>query len=144
MGDYKNISILIPLIPMVMAFFILILLLSFNRTINRLTKPVSALVAISLSSSAIISSFFYLKKIEGELFLSNYLKIFESINPILHLNLLSEKFIIFFSLIMTLVIGLCFYKLPRKKGYVSFIVGIGLISSSIILSALLVDFSALI
>ena len=144
MGDYKNISILIPLIPMVMAFFILILLLSFNRTINRLTKPVSALIAISLSGSAIISSFFYFKKIEGELFLSNYLKIFESINPILHLNLLSEKFIIFFSLIMTLVIGLCFYKLPRKKGYVSFIVGIGLISSSIILSALLVDFSALI
>ena len=144
MGDYKNISILIPLIPMGMAFFILILLLSFNRTINRLTKPVSALVAISLSSSAIISSFFYFKKIEGELFLSNYLKIFENINPILHLNLLSEKFIIFFSLIMTLVIGLCFYKLPRKKGYVSFIVGIGLISSSIILSALLVDFSALI
>ena len=144
MGDYKNISILIPLIPMGMAFFILILLLSFNRTINRLTKPVSALVGISLLSSAIISSFFYFKKIEGELFLSNYLKIFESINPILHLNLLSEKFIIFFSLIMTLVIGLCFYKLPRKKGYVSFIVGIGLISSSIILSALLVDFSALI
>ena len=144
MGDYKNISILIPLIPMGMAFFILILLLSFNRTINRLTKPVSALIAISLSGSAIISSFFYFKKIEGELFLSNYLKIVESINPILHLNLLSEKFIIFFSLIMTLVIGLCFYKLPRKKGYVSFIVGIGLISSSIILSALLVDFSALI
>ena len=144
MGDYKNISILIPLIPMGMAFFILILLLSFNRTINRLTKPVSALVGISLLGSAIISSFFYFKKIEGELFLSNYLKIFESINPILHLNLLSEKFIIFFSLIMNLVIGTCFYKLPRKKGYVSFMVGIGLISSSIILSALLVDFSALI
>ena len=144
MGDYKNISILIPLIPMGMAFFILILLLSFNRTINRLSKPVSALVAISLLGSAIISSFFYFRKIEGELFLSNSLKIFESINPILHLNLLSEKFIIFFSLIMTLVIGVCFYKLPRKKGYVSFIVGIGLISSSIILSALLVDFSALI
>ena len=47
-----------------MVLFILTLLVSFNRTINRLTKPVSFLVILSLLSSALISSFFYFKKIE--------------------------------------------------------------------------------
>ena len=127
-----------------MALFILILMVSFNRTINRLTKPVSFLVAISLLSSAFISAFYYFKKIEGELFLSNYLKIFENNNTVLHLDLLSEKIIILFSLTMTIVIGLSFYKLPRKKGYVSLMVGIGVISSFLMLAVLLLDFSVLI
>ena len=73
-----------------MALVILVLLISFNRTINRLTKPVSTLVVISLLSSGLLSTFYYLKKIEGELFLSNYLKIFESTNLSLHLNIFSE------------------------------------------------------
>ena len=118
MGNSINLSILIPLIPMVMALFILILLVSFNRTINRLTKPVSFLVVFSLLASALISSYLYLKKIEGELFLSNYVKVFESKNLALHLNLLTERIIIGFTVIMAIVIGVLFYKLPRQKGYV--------------------------
>ena len=144
MGNSINISILIPLIPMGMALFILILLVSFNRTINRLTKPVSALVVFSLLSSALISTFLYFKKIEGEVFLSNYLKLFESTNLVLHLNSLTEKIVIFFTLIVAIVIGLLFYKLPRRKGYVSLIIGISLISSSIMFAALFLDFSVLI
>ena len=139
-----NISILIPLIPMGMALFILILLVSFNRTINRLTKPVSALVVFSLLSSALISTFLYFKKIEGEVFLSNYLKLFESTNLVLHLNSLTEKIIIFFTVIIAIVIGLLFYKLPRRKGYVTLIIGISLISSSIMFAVLFLDFSVLI
>ena len=144
MENSINISILIPLIPMGMASFILILLVSFNRTINRLTKPVSFLVVFSLLSSALISSYLYIKKIEGEVFLSNYLGLFESKNLVLHLNSLTEKIIIFFTVIMAIVIGLLFYKLPRQKGYVSLIIGISLISSSIMFAVLFLDFSVLI
>ena len=126
------------------ALFILILLVSFNRTINRLTKPVSALVVFSLLSSALISTFLYFKKIEGEVFLSNYLKLFESTNLVLHLNSLTEKIIIFFTVIIAIVIGLLFYKLPRRKGYVTLIIGISLISSSIMFAVLFLDFSVLI
>ena len=144
MGNSINISILIPLVPMGMALFILILLVSFNRTINRLTKPVSALVVFSLLSSALISTFLYLKKIEGEVFLSNYLKLFESTNLVLHLNSLTEKIVIFFTVIIAIVIGLLFYKLPRRKGYVTLIIGISLISSSIMFAVLFLDFSVLI
>ena len=144
MGNSINISILMPLIPMVLALLILILLVSFNRTINRLTKPVSFLAVSSLLSSSLISAFLYFKKIEGEVFLSNYLKLFESTNLVLHLNTLTEKIVILFTLLMAVVIGLLFYKLPRKKGYVSLIIGISLISSSIIFAVMFLDFSVLI
>ena len=144
MGNFINSTTLIPLIPLVTSFFILILLASFNRTLNRLTKPVTALVALSLLSSAFISSIDYFKKIEEELVLPEFLKFFEEKNLVIHLNLVNEKIIIFFSLIMILIIGISFYKLPRKKGYVSLMISLGLISSSVMLSILLIDFSALI
>jgi len=143
-GNFINSATLIPLIPLVTSLFIFILLVSFNSTLNRLTKPVTALVVLSLLSSAFISSFDYFKKIEEELVLSEFLKFFEEKNLVLHLYLVNEKIIIFFSLIMILIIGISFYRLPRKKGYVSLMISLGLISSSVMLSILLIDFSALI
>ncbi len=144
MGNFINSTTLIPLIPLVTSLFIFILFISFKRTLNRLTKPVTALVALSLLSSAFISSLDYFKKIEEELVLSEFLKYFEEKNLVIHLNLVNEKIIIFFSLIMILIIGISFYKLPRKKGYVSLMISLGFISSSVMLSILLIDFSALI
>ena len=128
---------------MAAALFIFALLASFNRTVNRLTKPVSAIIALSLLGSCFISSFYYFKQIEGDLFLSDFLKLFDETNLVMHLNLVSEKIIIFFSLIMIIIIGGLFYKLPRKKGYVSLMIGLGLISSSVMLSILLMDFSSI-
>ena len=144
MGNFINSTTLIPLIPLVTSLFIFILLAIFNRTLNRLTKPVTALVVLSLLSSAFISIFDYLKKIEEELVLSEFLKFFEEKNLVIHLNLVNEKIIILFSLIMILIIGISFYKLPRKKGYVSLMISLGLISSSVMISILIIDFSALI
>jgi len=114
-GNFINSTTLIPLIPLVTSFFILILLASFNRTLNRLTKPVTALVSLSLLSSAFISSFDYFKKIEKELVLSEFLKFFEEKNLVIHLNLVNEKIIIFFSLIMILIIGISFINYLEKK-----------------------------
>ena len=144
MGNLINTTTLIHLIHLVNSLFIFILLVSFNRTLNRLTKPVTLLVVLSLLSSAFISAFDYFKKIEKELVLSELLKFFEKKNTVIHLNLVNEKIIIFFSLIMTLIIGISFYKLPRKKGYISLIISLGIISSSVMLSILLIDFSVLI
>ena len=144
MGNFINSTTLIPLIPLVTSLFIFILLVSFNRTLNRLTKPVTALVVLSLFSSAFISSIDYFQKIEKELVLSEFLKFFEETNLVIHLNLVNEKILIFFSLIMVSIVGLSFYKLPRKQGYVSFMITLGLISSAVMISILLMDFSALI
>ena len=132
-----------PLIPMVMALLILILLVSFNRTINRLTKPVSFLVILSLLSSGFISSYLYLKKVEGDVLLPNYLRLFESKNFVLHLNLITEKITIFLTVLISIVIGVLFYKLPRQKGYVSLLIGISFIASSIIFAVMFLDFSVL-
>jgi len=143
-GNFINSTTLIPLIPLVTSLLIFILLVSFNRTLNRLTKPVTAMIVLSLLGSAFISSFDYFKKIEEELVLSELLQFFEEKNLVLHLNLVNEKIIIFFSLIMILIIGISFYKLPRKKGYISLMISLGIISSSVMLSILLIDFSALI
>ena len=140
MGNFINSTTLIALIPLVTSLFIFVFLVSFNRTLNRLTKPVTALIALSLLNSVFISSFDYFKKIEEEIVLSEFLKFFEEKNLVIHLTLVNEKIIIFFSLIMILIIGISFYKLPRKKGYVSLMITLGLISSSVMLSILLIDF----
>ena len=129
---------------MVASLFIFVLLASFNRTINRLTKPVSAIIGLSLLSSAALSSYYYLKKIEGDLFISNYFRIFKKTNLVMHITVFSEKITIFLSLLMAIIVGLSFYKLPRKKGYVSYMITIGTISSLLIFAILLIDFSAII
>ena len=144
MGNFINSTTLIPLIPLVTSLLIFVLLVSFNRTLNRLTKPVTAMVVLSLLGSAFISSFDYFKKIEEELVLFEFLKFFEEKNLVIHLNLINEKIIIFFSFIMILIIGISFYKLPRKKGYISLMISLGFISSSVMISILLIDISALI
>ena len=144
MGYLTNTTILIPLIPLITSLFILALLISFNRTVNRLTKPVTALFALSLLISAFISTFDYFNKIEEELVISKFLKNFEETNLVLHLNLVNEKIIILFSLLMTLLIGLSFYKLPRKKGYVFLMIALGFIASSVMIAILLIDFSLII
>ena len=124
--------------------FILILLVSFNRTINRLTKPVSYLLIFSLLISAMISFLYFFNKIDAVFPLSNYFEIFEKTNLVIHLNALTEKLIIIFSIVISIIIGISIYKLPRKKGYVLFIIGVGLFSSSVIFSILFLDVENLI
>ena len=69
---------------------------------------------------------------------------FENTNLAIHLDSLTEKIVIFFTIIMAIIIGLLFYKLPRQKGYVSLLIGISLISSLIMLVVMFLDFSMLI
>ena len=69
---------------MVSALFVFVLLASFNRTMNRLTKPVSAFVALSVLGSGFISSFYYFKKIEGEIVLSKFMDFFETMPKVKH------------------------------------------------------------
>ena len=129
-----------PLLPMVMAIFILVLLLSFNRTMNRLTKPVSYLLILSILISGLISSFYLLNKIEGIFYLKDYIEIFDKTDIAIHLNALNEKIIIIFALIISSIIGISIIKLPRGKGYVSYMVGIGLLSSTLLFAILFFEF----
>ena len=139
MEDYLNLSIFLPIFPLGMTIFIFILLRLFNRTINRLTKPVSILILASILISMLLGLYFFLNHIAGNILLSDIFTIFESFNLEIHLNELTEKIIILIGLISSSVVLYSLAKLPRQNGYVLYIVSIGLIVSLLISGTLLVD-----
>ena len=139
MEDYLNLSIFLPIFPLGMTIFIFILLRLFNRTINRLTKPVSILILASILISTLLGLYFFLNNIAGNILLSDIFTIFESFNLEIHLNELTEKIIILIGLISSSVVLYSLAKLPRQNGYVLYIVSIGLIVSLLISGTLLVD-----
>ena len=139
MEDYINLSIFLPIFPLGMTIFIFILLRSFNRTINRLTKPVSVLLLLSILISTFLSFYFLLNNVSGNIPISNMLSIFKSYNLEIHLNELTEKIIIILGLISSSIILYSVTRLKRQSGYVLYIVGVVLITSLLISVTLLVD-----
>ena len=112
---------LIPGIPIIASIFITVLLLSFSKTMNRLTKPVSYFIISSLIFSE-ISDFILLKKnISGKTlpFGSN-------------LELVVDRSAILFSesvgLILLLIMLFSVTKLERRNGYVRYFILLGFLS----------------
>ena len=141
MENSINFSIFLPALPLGMAFFVFVLLRSFNRTINRLTKPVSFLILISIVSSILLSLFYLSNQVEGNLDLPAYLNFLENLNLQLHLNALTEKITILIGTVSSLIIIFSVIKLPRKNGYVLYMVTIGFITALLIMSTLLYNFN---
>tara|TARA_B100000900_G_scaffold226938_1_gene192684 strand:+ start:156 stop:584 length:429 start_codon:yes stop_codon:yes gene_type:complete len=142
MENSINFSIFLPALPLGMAFVLFVLLRLFNRTVNRLTKPVSYLVLISIISSILLSLFYLSNHIEGNLDLPAYLIFLEKLNLQIHLNALTEKITISIGIVSTLIIIYSVIKLPRKSGYVLYMVSIGFITALLIMSTLLYNFNA--
>ena len=141
MENPVNFLIFLPALPLGTAFFLFVLLNLFNRTINRLTKPVSFLILISIISSILLGLFYLGNHVEGNLDLSAYLYFLENLNLQLHLNALTEKITIVIGFLSALIIIFSVTKLPRKKGYVLYVVSIGFITALLIMSTLLYDFN---
>ncbi len=139
MEDSIKLSLLIPAVPLGMALFIFILLRAFNRTINRLTKPISYLSLFSIIISISISSILLINHVEGNISLSNYFSIFESTNLVIHLDNMIEKFLILVGFLSALLITYSVNKLPRNKGFVFYIVTIGFLTSALLSILLFVN-----
>ncbi len=139
MGDYISLSIFLPIIPLGMTIFIFTLLISFNRTINRLTKPVSILFLVSILITTLLSLYLFLNHVSGNIPLSSFLSIFKSFNLEIHLNELTEKIIIILGSISSLIILYSVSKLRRQTGYVLYMVSIGFITTLLISGTLLID-----
>ena len=87
-------------------------------------------------------SFFYLSNnVEGDLDLQKNLIFLENLAPQFHLNVLTEKLIILINSASALIIIFSVIKLPRKKGYVLYMVTIGFITSLLIFSTLIYGFN---
>ena len=140
MENSINYSIFLPTLPLGMAFILFILLRLFTRTINRLTKPVSFLILISIISSTLLSFFYLNNHVEGDLGLQANLNFLKNFNLYIHLNALTEKLTIIIGIISSLIIIFSVTKLPRKNGYVLYMVSIGFVTALLIMSTLLYNF----
>ena len=140
MESALNLSILMPILPIGMTSLLFILLLSFNRTINRLTKPISYLALSSILGTSVLAIFCLLNQVEGDFLLKDYWPMLSISNVEIHLKELNEKLIIAVSLIASFIIIYSVLKLPRRNGYVLYIVNIGLLTSLAITSLLLINF----
>ena len=141
MENSINFSIFLPALPLGMSIGLFVLLMLFKRTVNRLTKPASFLILISIISSILLSLFYLNNHVEGNLDLSAYLIFFENLNLQLHLNALTEKITILIGSISALIIIFSVIKLPRKNGYVLYMVSVGFITALLIMSTLLYNFN---
>ena len=121
-----NLTWLIPGLPLIASIFIALLLLSFNKTMNRLTKPVSYFIIISLICSEIFNFVLFKLNISGN----------ESIFGG-DLELVVDRPALLFSesvgLIFLLVMLFSFAKLKRRSGYVRYFVLLGFLSGLIYL-----------
>ena len=121
-----NLAWLIPGIPIIASIFITLLLLSFRKTMNRLTKPVSYFLIISLIFSEIIDFVLFKKNISGNDFLfgSNF-------------ELVVDKAAILFSesvgFIILLIMLFSVARLQRRNGYVRYFAFLALLSGMIYL-----------
>ncbi len=116
-----NLTWLIPGLPIIASIFIALLLLSFSKTMNRLTKPVSYFIILSLIFSEIINFILFKKDISGiELINGSSFQLVVD-RPSL---LVSESIGLVFLLIMLFSVA----KLKRGSGYVRYFILLGLLS----------------
>ena len=121
-----NLTWLIPGFPIIASVFVALLLLSFSKTMNRLTKPVSYLIIFSLTFSEIINFILFKKNISGNdlLFGSNFELVVD--RPAL---LFSESIGLIFLLIMLFSVA----NLERRIGYVRYFILLGFLSGLVCL-----------
>ena len=112
---------LIPGLPIIASIFIALLLLSFSKTMNRLTKPVSYFLIISTAFAEIINFILFKNDISGnqQLFARNFQLVVDK--PAI---LFSESIGLVFLLIMIFSVA----KLERRKGYVRYFILLALFS----------------
>ncbi len=116
-----NFAWLIPGIPIIASIFVALLLLSFSKTMNRLTKPVSFFIIISLFFSEIFNFILFKKNILGNYFIfgSQFELVID--RPAL---ITSESSGMIFLIIMLFSVA----KLKRRSGYVRYFVFLGFLS----------------
>ena len=116
-----NLAWLIPGIPIISSIFITLLLLSFSKTMNRLTKPVSYFIIISLAFSEVIDFILLKKNISGNdlLFGGNFGLVVDR-----QAILFAELIGLFFLVTMLFSVA----KLKRRNGYVRYFILLGFFS----------------
>ena len=113
-----NLTWLIPGLPIIATVFMALLLFSFSKTMNRLTKTISYFIISSLVCSEVINFILFEKNISGNYYLlrSDFELVVD--RPAL---LFSEYTGLIFLLIMFFSVA----KLKRRSGYVRYFISLG-------------------
>ena len=121
-----NLTWLIPGLPIFASIVVALLLLSFGKTMNRLTKPVSYFLISSISFSEIVNFILLKNDISGNdiLFGSEFKLVVD--RPAL---IVSELIGLIFLLIMLFSVA----KLERRMGYVRYFIFLGFLSGFVYL-----------
>ena len=122
----QKLTWLIPGLPISASIFTAILLLSFSKTINRLTKPVSYFLITSVAFSELINFILFKKDISGNYFLfgSDFELVVD--RPAL---IASQSIGLLLLLIMLLSVS----RLKRRSGYVRYFILLGFLSGFVYL-----------
>ena len=121
-----NLTWLIPGIPLIASSFIALLLFSFSKTMNRLTKPVSYFIIISLTFSEIFDFILLKKNIVGnDLILKSNFELVVDRSALL--------FSVLIGLIILLIMLFSVAKLDRRSGYVRYFITLGILSGLVYL-----------
>ena len=119
---------LIPLIPFLGSSLVAALLISFNRTMNRLSRPVSVLLITCFSTSTVVSGLLFAQELSSEVIKEFALDWrIPSSNIVIHLDFVVDKsssqWLTIDSLVIVLLLIATHFILYGKKGYVrSFVV----------------------
>ena len=122
-------SFFIPSLPFCSTFLLGIFLVSFSRTINRLTKPVSFLLITSFLISTLYSAVLLYKHIFGEVVFHPLDIIGLDFSFNLIFNDTSEIYLIILGSIAIILLLASYLRLPRKTGYVRYILSLAFLFS---------------
>ena len=124
MSKLINSSFLIPLLPLSFSLLIAILVFSFNRTMNRLTKTVSFLLINSILVSTLYSGFLFYRHVSGKFHIQPFLLLNSDFLISFRLDESSEILLIISGIIALFIMLLSYIKLPRNKGYVMYLTSV--------------------
>ena len=116
-----NLTWLIPGIPIIASIFIAALLLSFSKTVNRLTKPVSYILILSVAFSEVINFILFRKNISGnDIIFGSNLELVVDRSALIFSELIGLLFLIIMLFSLT--------RLQRRIGYVRYFIILGFCS----------------
>tara|TARA_Y100001968_G_C19444190_1_gene764313 strand:- start:2364 stop:2834 length:471 start_codon:yes stop_codon:yes gene_type:complete len=136
MATLLDLSWIIPAAPLGGAIAIAVLLVSFTKTINRLTKPISLFLIACVSLSIILSLLFLLKHISGQSINFDFDIANITLNIAFVVNELVEKSLIIIGSIFLFSMIFSYYILDRQKGYVRYMASLSFLCSLTFLGVL--------
>jgi len=131
MSSLLDVAWLIPFAPFAGAFLIWALLIIFNRTMNRLSKPVSFLLALCVAFSTGLSFALFQKDLSGQLLDWNLNIASKQFHLALYVDRMASLTAALCGLVVLTIMLFSYYLMERKKGYVLYYVLLGVASGSI-------------